>query len=162
MLLLLLFLSIWLGLGQPEERDRSHRSVSETENLQGGELGCGGVAAGEGGGQEPEQDALCFETRTVESTSSAWAQALPRGSCPPRRGGRSSPGCTLPPRATVILFTKHSGAGGGGRRIQRLPTPVPRKPSQETGCRLHGMSQTCSVCRHFPGIHVPLAVCHRP
>ena len=27
--------------------------------------GCGGVSAGEGGGQEPEQDALCFETRTV-------------------------------------------------------------------------------------------------
>jgi hypothetical protein len=25
----------------------------------------------------------------------------------------------------------------GGGRIQCLPTPVPRKPSQETGCRLH-------------------------
>lgn len=60
-----------------------------------------------------------------------------------------------PPRSCLL-----STVGGG--RIQRLPTPVLRKPSQETGCRLHGMSQTCSVCRHFSGIHVPLAVCHRP
>lgn len=75
------------------------------------------------------------------------------------RGDSSSPECTLPPGATAGLFTKHMG---GVCRIHRLPAPVPRKPSQETGCRLHGMSQMCSVCRHFPGIHVPLAACHRP
>lgn len=78
-------LTVWPGLGQlaEVETETIDRLLKPSPQMVAffsrGETSYGGVEASGGGGQEPEGDALCFQTRTVANTAAlagvrgAWA-----------------------------------------------------------------------------------------